>query len=244
MPTATSKPAYEPLYVQVRNRLVQRIGSGQWAPGDLIPNEFQLAREYNVSQGTIRKALIALEADRLIYRQQGRGTYVAQHTSETSLFHFFRLVGPDDRRIIPSSRVLSHARVAATREMARRLNCLAGATLHAITRIRDMQGRPAIHERIYVPVAIMPSLKIPTGAVMIDEMYVIYQQSFGVTIAHARERLKAVAATNDQARLLEVAPGAPLLEVTRIGRNVGGEPVELRISRCRTDTLNYVTEIT
>jgi GntR family transcriptional regulator len=47
MPTATSKPAYEPLYVQVRNRLVQRIGSGQWAPGDLIPNEFQLAREYN-----------------------------------------------------------------------------------------------------------------------------------------------------------------------------------------------------
>lgn len=244
MPSVSPKTAYQPLYMQVRSRLMQRIGSGQWAPGDLIPNEFQLANEYNVSQGTIRKALIALEAEKLIDRRQGRGTYVAQHTSEKTLFHFFRMVGLDDQRQTPISHVLSHTRVTATRDAARRLNIQPGDALHCITRMRDMAGKPAIHERIFVPVAVMPSLNILVGAEMIDEMYVIYQQRFGVTIAHASERLAAVAATRDQARLLEIPAATPLLEITRIGRNVNGMPVELRISRCRTDGFRYATEIT
>jgi len=243
MPSDSTEAVYQPLYVQVREMLVQRIGSGQWRPGELIPSEFQLANEYNVSQGTVRKALIALEAEKLIDRQQGRGTYVARHTSEGSLFHFFRMVGLDDGRLTPTSRVLSQTLVSATKDLARRLDVAPGTELHCVTRIRDMQGRPAIHERIYVPVPLMPSLKVTPGSEMLDEMYVIYQEQFGVTIAHASERLAAVAATRDQAKLLGVAPATPLLEITRIGRNVSKAAIELRVSRCRTDSLRYATEI-
>jgi GntR family transcriptional regulator len=235
--------AYQPLYAQVRDMLVQRIDSGQWRPGELIPNEFQLASEYKVSQGTIRKALIALEAEKLIDRQQGKGTYVAQHTSENSLFHFFRLVGLNDARLTPTSRVLSQTLVRATRDMAARLEIPAATELHCITRVRTLLQQPAIFERIYTPRQLMPTLKIETGRIMDDEMYVIYQQRFGVTIAHASERLSAVAATREQAKLLDVAPGSPLLEITRIGRNVGKLAVELRISRCRTDFVRYAAEI-
>jgi len=73
-----------------------------WLPGDgvrrLIPNEFQLANEYKVSQGTVRTALIAMAAEKLIDRQRGRGTDVARHTSEKSLLHFFGMVRLDDQR--------------------------------------------------------------------------------------------------------------------------------------------------
>ncbi len=65
---------YQPLYAQVKTLLVQRIGSGAWKPGEMLPSEFQLAAEYRVSQGTVRKALLSLEADRLIVRRQGKGT--------------------------------------------------------------------------------------------------------------------------------------------------------------------------
>ncbi|MDE8350257.1 MAG: GntR family transcriptional regulator [Acidocella sp.] len=236
--------AYSPLYAQVKAILVERIGSGLWKPGEMIPNEFMLASEFNVSQGTVRKALIALEAEKLIDRQQGRGTYVARHTSEKSLFHFFRLVGLDDQRVTPTSRVLSQKTVAAGKEMAKALDVEAATKLHCITRVRDMAGVPAIFERIYVPQALMPSLEIKPGACMVDEMYVIYQEQFGVTIAHASERLGAVAASAEQAKLLAVAQGAPLLEITRIGRNVSKKPVEFRVSRCRTDMFRYATEIT
>ena len=62
----TSEIGSRPLYAQVRERLLQRISSGTWRPGQLIPNEFELAREMGVSQGTARKALDSLAADGLL----------------------------------------------------------------------------------------------------------------------------------------------------------------------------------
>src|ERR671911_634442 len=109
---------FQPLYAQVKNLLVKRIGSGAWKPGDLLPSEFELAAEYNVSQGTVRKALMPWEADLLIGRRKGGATYVARHTSDDTLFHFFRMVGLDDRRLTPSSVVLRQCTQHSTPEQA------------------------------------------------------------------------------------------------------------------------------
>lgn len=223
--------------------MTRRIATGEWKPGTMIPNEFQLAAEYNVSQGTVRKALIALEAARLIVRRQGRGTYVAEHTRELTLFHFFRIVGLDDQRLEPWSRVLSQKTANATREVARLLEIEKGTPVHVVNRIRTLNSRPAITERIFTPTAMMPDLAIRPGAEMVDEMYVIYQKQYGITIAHASERLAAVAASAEDARLLEIDTGTPLLEITRVARDVSNTAVELRISRCHTDHLRYAAEV-
>lgn len=238
-----NEAAYQPLYAQVKSLITRRIASGEWKPGDMIPNEFQLAIEYNVSQGTVRKALIAIEAERLIVRRQGRGTYVARHTRERALFHFFRIVGLDDLRPEPWSQVLSQKSVVATGKLAKPLEVKRGTPLHCITRIRTLKSVPAILERIYGPANMMPNLKLQIGAQMIDEMYVIYQERYGITIAHASERIAAVAATAEDARLLAIAEGTPLLEITRIARDVGKAAVELRISRCRSDLFRYASEL-
>ena len=66
----------------------------------------------------MRKALTALETDRLIVRRQGRGTYVARHSRDQTLFHFFRMVGLDDYRLVPTSIVLTQGRQRATQEQA------------------------------------------------------------------------------------------------------------------------------
>ena len=65
-----------PLYAKVREQLIERIRSGEWKPGQLIPNEFEVADLFGVSQGTARKAIAALAAEGLVIRQQGRGTFV------------------------------------------------------------------------------------------------------------------------------------------------------------------------
>jgi GntR family transcriptional regulator len=62
------------LYLQVAAALAERVASGQWQPGFPIPNETDLAREFGVSAGTMRRALDKLEADRIVARRQGRGT--------------------------------------------------------------------------------------------------------------------------------------------------------------------------
>ncbi|MBV9782975.1 MAG: GntR family transcriptional regulator [Acidisphaera sp.] len=240
---ASAAADYQPLYAQVKNRLVQRIGSGAWKPGEMLPNEFQLAAEYKVSQGTVRKALLSLEADRLIVRRQGRGTYVARHTRDNSLFHFFRMVGLDDARLRPASVVLTQRSQRAAKLPAQLLSIAPGAALHAITRLRYFAGRPAIFERIFVPSELMPGLAVQPGVAMEEEMYVIYQERYGISIARASERLAAVAATAEEARHLDLAAAAPLLEITRVARDVNGRAVELRLSRCDTAQARYAAEV-
>jgi GntR family transcriptional regulator len=234
---------YQPLYAQVRDLLMKRIGSGGWRPGEMLPSEFELAAEYNVSQGTVRKALNALEADRLIVRRQGVGTSVARHTRDDTLFHFFRMIGMDGRRLTPTSVVVRQSKQRATRDQAAVLSIEPGTMLHCISRMRRLDGIPAIFERILVPVALMPELAVKAGTEMEEEMYVIYQERFGITIARAAEQLGAVAATEDEARCLGVKVGAPLLEITRVASDVNSHPVELRISRCNTSQSRYSSEV-
>ena len=234
---------FQPLYAQVKDLLVRRIALGAWLPGAMLPNEFQLAAEYRVSQGTVRKALLAMESDQLIVRLQGKGTYVAQHTKQRALYHFFRIVGLDGSQQIPTSHVLERKVQKATKQQASLLSIAAGSSLHAIKRLRDFDAEPVIFERIFVPLEFMPDLAVPIGVQRDEEMYVIYQQQFNIMIVRATERLAAVAATPEEARLLRLDKGAPLIEITRQARDVSGRTVELRISRVETAKCRYAAEI-
>src|SRR5262245_65136319 len=80
-----------PLYAKVRGELVERIRSGVWKPGQLIPSEVEIAAEFGVSQGTARKAISALAAERVVMRQQGRGTFGVQRTPAHVRVRFFNI---------------------------------------------------------------------------------------------------------------------------------------------------------
>src|SRR5262245_16436533 len=83
----------QPLYLQLRDALAERIARGEWQPGTAIPNEATLAQEMGVSPGTMRKSLDLLEGERLLIRRQGRGTFVTDPGSQglTQRFNNFRL---------------------------------------------------------------------------------------------------------------------------------------------------------
>ena len=78
-------PDFLPLYRQVKELLLQRVAGGHWKPGDILPSETKLAGEFNVSQGTVRKALEELAAEHLVVRHQGKGTFVADTTDHPVL---------------------------------------------------------------------------------------------------------------------------------------------------------------
>jgi GntR family transcriptional regulator len=235
---------FQPLYAQVYALMTERISTGQWQPGELLPNEFQLAAEFKVSQGTVRKALMALEASKLIVRRQGHGTYVARHTAQQALFQFFRIVDLNGTRLTPVSKALSQKEHKANREQAKLLGIEPGSPLHTILRVRYFDNDPSILERVLVPSKLMPGLSVILGQEMPEEMYVIYQEHFGITIVRASEKLAAVGADAEDVRCLGVAAGTPLLEVTRVAADINGRPVELRISRCKTTAYRYAAEIT
>ncbi|MDD9877876.1 MAG: GntR family transcriptional regulator [Magnetovibrio sp.] len=238
----TPLAGHGPLYRQVHELIVARIVDGQWQPGDLLPSEFDLADEFGVSQGTVRKALNTLAAENLVVRHQGKGTFVAAHTPQRELFHFFHIEGADGARQMPvTSRLLATTNRRASRDEADRLDLPANGHVFTIERIRDLGGRPVIWERIVLPARMFVGLdqldELP------NELYQIYEEFFGVTIHRAIEELRAVAAERAEARHLGLTAGAPLLEVDRLAETVDGTPVEWRLSRCDTRAHHYLSEI-
>jgi len=241
--TETETPGFRPLYQQVRDLLRQRISTGHWRPDEALPSESRLAAELKVSQGTVRKALDDLAAQNLVVRRQGRGTFVAAHSADRSLFHFFRLVGDDGERKLPSSRMLDCRRGMAGAAEAARLELAPGALVLRIDRLRLIRDQPAIIERIVVPQALFPGLDGPDHRPLPNTLYDLYQREYGVTIGRAAEQLKAVGASPEDAELLHLRTGAPLLEIDRLALDLDGRPVEWRLSRCVTEHLHYAAEL-
>ena len=235
--SAATPLGFRPLYSQVREALVNRLIDGSWPPRFLLPSEQQLAAELGVSQGTVRKALDAMAADNLLVRQQGRGTFVAEPEDGRMLFQFFRLGSDDGRRTLPDSSVFALNQAIAGAEEREVLNLPPQAQVWRIDRTREMDGRTLIVERITLPADRFAGLDqvepIP------NNVYGLYSQQYGLTIARAEEQLKAVAASAADARHLDCPAGTPLMQINRIGYGLDGTPLEWRVSRCLTDGFHY-----
>ena len=81
---AGARPAFSPLYQQIKALILQSLQAGEWKPGEAIPSEMDLAARFRVSQGTVRKAIDELAAENLVVRRQGKGTFVATHAEQQS----------------------------------------------------------------------------------------------------------------------------------------------------------------
>ncbi len=236
-------PDFRPLYSQIRDLLVDRLAGGEWRPGDALPSEAALALEYGVSQGTVRKALNALEAEHLVDRRQGKGTFAAKHDPGRSLFQFFHLFGDDGERQAPDSRVLRCYRASATVRERAALELRRGTDVTRIYRVREMNDRPVITEQITLETRLFPDLHRCAPEEIPNTVYGMYEARYGVTVVRAIERLRAVCATDADAELLGLEAGTPLLEIDRIALNIERKPIEWRLSRCSTEHHHYLNEL-
>lgn len=233
-------PDSRPLYKQVKDRLVDRIAASAWRPGEVIPSEFEIAAELGVSQGTVRKALNEMTAENLLVRRQGSGTFVARHDEARILFQFFKLSHDDGERRFPQSRVLRVDVQRADQRAAQALGLTRRETVVAVERVRTIAGTPCILERLCVPRKLFPRLEEQD---LPNNLYDLYAREFGVTVARASERLKAVLAGERESGHLGVPVGAPLLSIDRCAFGIGGKPVEWRVSLCRTDDFHYLCDL-
>jgi GntR family transcriptional regulator len=236
-----SIPDFQPLYKQVYAVLVQRIAEGAWRPAQSLPSEQALAGELGVSQGTVRKAMDALAAENL--RRQGKGSYVAEHTQEHALFRFFRLArpSPDRGRITPQLGEEKIRRRAANETERSRLELRKNAQVVELRRTRLIDDAPRIIEKIVLPLSLFPG--IDKQQALPNTLYSLYQGVYGVSIAVAKEELRAILANKGDAKELRIEPGTPLLQIDRIAVALDGQPVEWRVSRCDTRDIVYAVDV-
>lgn len=229
-----------PLYRYVAESLVDRIASGDLAPGVMLPSESDLGAEFGVSQGTARKALIDLEQRGVVSRRQGVGTFVTAQTPESALFHFFRLRRPDGKAAIPT---LVSERVTKRRARKEEREVLSGRpeSVFVVERVRSVEGRCLVHETSSVPADLFPGLK--ERAPLPNTLYVLYQQAYSVAIVEADERIRAVTGPAEICGALGVKRDMPLLRIERCAIDLANRVVELRVSHFVTDGCSYAVSV-
>lgn len=231
--------AFSPLYQQIKALLVQSLDAGEWKPGEAIPSEIELASRFQVSQGTVRKAVDELAAEHLLIRRQGKGTFVATHLEPRVRFRFLRLA-PNEGTVEPAqSRVLDCRKVRANAEISRALELKAGDPVVAIRRLLSFDNNPTVIDDIFLSGALFKGLTADLLNGYSGPLYGLFESEFGINMVRAEEKLRAVAAPVDVAQALGIAPGIPLLCVERISYTYGNRPVELRIGHYVTDQYYY-----
>lgn len=231
--------AFSPLYRQIRDLLVQALDRGEWRPGEAIPSEVDLAARFQVSQGTVRKAIDELAAEHILIRRQGKGTFVATHQEARVRFRFLRLVSQRGEEVPGKSEILACKRVRASAEMAKVLGLRAGDGLMFIRRLLRFSGKPTVVDDIYLPAALFKGLSLQVLQENEGPFYWLFESRFGVSMVRADEKLTAVAVDDELAQLLGVNSGHPVLRVDRTSYTYGDRAVELRYGHYVTDEYYY-----
>ncbi len=234
-----ASPTFSPLYRQIKALILQSLQAGEWRPAEAIPSEIELAARYKVSQGTVRKAIDELSAEHLLVRRQGKGTFVATHSEARAQFRFLRLMPLEGEQEYPPSTLLECRRARAGAETARHLEMKAGDSLVFLRRLLFFKGEPTVIDEISLPASIFKGLSAAKFNEYKGSMYNLFETEFGTRMLRAEERISALAADAEAAKLLEVAPGTPLLCVDRVSFTYGDKPVEVRRGLYRTDRHYY-----
>lgn len=236
---AAGSAAFSPLYRQIKGLILQGLDRGEWKPGEAIPSEFELAARFQVSQGTVRKAIDELAADNLLIRRQGKGTFVATHNEAKVRFRFLRLAPDDGKQAVPRSQILDCRRVKAPAEVAATLELRTGDLVVNMRRLLTFDDIPTILDDIWLPGGLFKGLTMESLTRYRGPVYALFETEFGVSMVRADEKVRAVAATGAQAELLGVSEGGPLLQVERVSYTYGDRPVELRRGLYVTERYHY-----
>lgn len=236
-------PTFSPLYRQIKGLMLQALEAGEWRPGQVIPSEQELAVRFNVSQGTVRKAIDEMAADNLLVRKQGKGTYVASHNDPRSFFRFLRLVPVNGDLRHPESIPLECWKAKAGQEASRMLDIKPGDPIIIVRRLLKFSHKPVVIDEIYLPGEVFQGLTLEVLQTWNGSLYSLFETRFGLRMIRAQESIRAVAADRSTSEALKVPEGQPVLSVERVTYTYGDKPVEWRRGLYLTDEHFYLNEL-
>jgi len=244
VPSPTHPPDERlPRYQQLRDNLVQRIAAGEWAPGEAIHTEAELSVAYEVSTGTLRKAIDLLVAEGVLTRSQGKGTFVRRPRFDSSLFRFFRFKSANGEPVHPTARILNRSVAIPDDGVRQALQLGARSKVIRLSRLRLVDSRPVLSEEIWLPRDGFESLESLAIEDFGDLLYPLYERVCKQVVATARETLRVEQADKAVAKTLGMTLGHPAIRVNRVAFNFAGKPVECRSTVGAADGFQYEIEI-
>lgn len=233
-----------PKYIQLASILRQKIEDGEWEPRSPIPSERQLEVLYNISRTTIREAIDHLMRQGYIYREHGRGTFVSPQKLQKTLMELTSFSEDLIKRgIQPGQIIRSLSSVLPPVKILQKLELAPGTHVLCIERIRLGDNTPIGLQTSYLALAENQTI---TSEEMESSgsLYRILQEKFNIIPSEADETLEVTLATPEEADLLQIAEGAPLLLSERVLFAQNRKPIEFVKILYRGDRYRYYARLT
>jgi GntR family transcriptional regulator len=232
-----------PYYIQLIDVLKEKIGSGEWQPGDQILSEPELCEVYGVSRTVVRQALREVELEGLVVRRKGKGTFIAEPKISESLAQKLTGFYHDmvDRGLNPVTEVFVQRVLPAPKKVCEFLKLPAGSPVIELQRLRSVNDEPIVLVTSFLPEALCPP--VASADFSNQSLYDFLERECGLLIASGRRYIEAATATEFEAKMLQVEPGAALLSLDSISFLEDGTPVEYYHALHRGDRSRFEVEL-
>ncbi|HTH40946.1 MAG TPA: GntR family transcriptional regulator [Rhodocyclaceae bacterium] len=228
----------QPLYAQIAEALRGRILDGSYQPHDRIPSESEMMLAFNVSRITVRQALKELENEGLIFKLQGKGSFVSRprpFQELTRLQGFGQAMSQLGYETV--NQVLGVATVAASPLVAERLALPPGSPVTEIRRVRHVDREPISLDVTYLPQEL--GERLAREDLVGRDIFVIIENDYGLPLGHADLSIEATVADADVAAALGIARASPILRIERLVHGQDGRPLDFEFLYHRGDAFRY-----
>lgn len=231
------------IYLQVKDDLLNKLNTGHYEEGRIIPGEYELADMYGVSRPTVRKAVQLLVDEGYLEKRKKRGTIVCQRKIEQEFSHRITSFDREMARIGLTAHtvVVSFHKEVVKEEVAEALCLEEEDEVYKLIRLRYVDGQPNVLITTYVPAEMFPGLLEVDFSK--ERLYDIFCER-GRTAGSIKRKLETIKADETIADVLNVQEGDPLFYVHSVAVDKNHEPIEYSIAKYRGDTNSFVFELT
>lgn len=227
----------QPLYIQIKDTLKQRILEGIYAPHERLPSESELMAAFKVSRITVRQALRDLHSEGLIFTSQGKGTYASKPKAVQDVH---RLEGFGEAMTAKgyetSAQLLSLKEVSPNKDVQDKLQLSTRAKVIEVSRVRHLNGEPVSLDISYFPLDIGTRL---VGKDITGDIFPLLENRLGVQLGGADISLEARCADATVAKHLKLEAGSPVMWVERLTHDVKGRPIDYEYLAFKGDAYRY-----
>ncbi|RYL92762.1 GntR family transcriptional regulator [Sporolactobacillus sp. THM7-4] len=230
----------EPLHKIIYRTITDKISSQYYKSGDALPSESELEKLFETSRTPVRQALKQLETDGLIYRLQGKGSYVANQKPRgqwTTMTGFSDIYQTEWERI--------HARLIEARRIespyyARLLNIRDDVEINHLKRVRFLNGKPVIYlEHYLIPKLPLEIFKKDPSFMSVDQLL---KDEANIEFFSIKEEIEAIPANKQIAKCLKITPGEPVIKSTRVSSDDMGVAIDVTVNFFSSKNWKYKIE--
>ncbi len=244
-PIAQNSNDRNPVYYKLQKILLSNIEERYWEPGDAIPPERKLADEYQVSTGTVKKAILNLVNEGYLYRIQGKGTFVAGTALNPDSLRYYRCMDDFDSPEVPIAvQFLGRRLVNPPEDVRLALNIGQTERCYELKRLFLTDTEPLVYSVSLMPEYIFPKLDtVDKSRFEKEPLYLLIEKDYGIPTILNRELFGADTADRERSLVLGVGEGDPLLTIDMISYTYRDRPYEYRMSWCSTGNRKVYREI-